>query len=81
MLMQLCEYSKEEIDSTIYNYYSGMAIKFENAPILVLDNIINQLQDELYIKLVIKESLDSCDLEKLNTISELEKRIKIELLK
>lgn len=58
-----------------------MAIKFENAPILVLNNIINQLQDELYIKLIIKESLDSCDLEKLNTISELEKRIKIELLK
>lgn len=74
MLMELCDYSKEEIDSTVNNSYSSMVIKPENAPILVLDDIVNQMQDELYIKMVIKELLDNCDLEKLNVISELDKK-------
>jgi transcriptional regulator with XRE-family HTH domain len=74
MLMELCEYSKEEIDSTVNNSYSSMVIKPENAPILVLDDIVNQMQDELYIKMVIKELLDNCDLEKLKVVSELDKK-------
>lgn len=74
MLMELCDYSKEEINSTVNNSYSSMVIKPENAPILVLDDIVNQMKDELYIKLVIKELLDCCDLEKLNTISKLNKK-------
>ena len=53
-----------------------MVIKPENAPILVLGDIVNQMQDELYIKMVIKELLDNCDLEKLNTIYELNKKDK-----
>lgn len=73
-LMELCDYSKEEIEATVNNSYSSMVIKPENAPILVLDDIVNQMQDELYIKMVIKELLDNCDLEKLNTISKLDKR-------
>ena len=81
MLMELCEYSKEEIDSTINNSYSSMVIKPENAPILVLDDIVNQMQDELYIKMVIKELLDNCDLEELNTISELNKKDKNRVIK
>ena len=76
MLMELCEYSKEEIESTVNNSYSSMVIKPENAPILVLDDIVNQMQDELYIKMVIKELLDNCDLEKLNTVYELNKKDK-----
>lgn len=74
MLMELCEYSKEEIEVTVNNSYSSMVIKPENAPILVLDDIVNQMQDELYIKMVIKELLDNCNLEKLSTISELDKK-------
>ncbi len=74
MLMELCEYSKEEIEATVNNSYSSMVIKPENAPILVLDDIVNQMQDELYIKMVIKELLDTCNLEKLKTISELDKK-------
>jgi transcriptional regulator with XRE-family HTH domain len=81
MLMELCEYSKEEIDSTINNSYSSMVIKPENAPILVLDDIVNQMQDELYIKMVIKELLDNCDLEELNFISELNKKDKNRVIK
>ena len=81
MLMELCEYSKEEIDSTVNNSYSSMVIKPENAPILVLDDIVNQMQDELYIKMVIKELLDNCDLEKLNTIYELNKKDKNRVIK
>ena len=81
ILMELCEYSKEEIDSTVNNSYSSMVIKPENAPILVLDDIVNQMQDELYIKMVIKELLDNCDLEKLNFISELNKRDKNRVIK
>lgn len=73
-LMELCEYSKEEIEATVNNSYSSMVIKPENAPILVLDDIVNQMQDELYIKMVIKELLDNCNLEKLNIISELDKK-------
>ena len=81
MLMELCEYSKEEIDSTVNNSYSSMVIKPENAPILVLDDIVNQMQDELYIKMVIKELLDNCDLEELNFISELNKKDKNRVIK
>ena len=81
MLMELCEYSKEEIDSTVNNSYSSMVIKPENAPILVLDDIVNQMQDELYMKMVIKELLDNCDLEELNFISELNKKDKNRIIK
>lgn len=81
MLMELCEYSKEEIDSTVNNSYSSMVINPENTPILVLDDIVNQMQDELYMKMVIKELLDNCDLEKLNTIYELNKKDKNRVIK
>lgn len=81
MLMELCEYSKEEIEVTVNNSYSSMVIKPENAPILVLDDIVNQMQDELYIKLVIKELLDNCNLEELNTISELDNKEKNRVIK
>lgn len=81
MLMELCEYSKEEIKSTVNNSYSSMVIKPENAPILVLDDIVNQMQDELYIKMVIKELLDKCNLEELNTITELDKKDKNKVIK
>ena len=73
-LMELCDYSKEEIEATVNNSYSSIVIKPENAPILVLDDIVNQMQDELYIKMVIKELLDNCNLEELNIISELDKK-------
>ena len=81
MLMELCEYSKEEIDSTVNNSYSSMVIKPENAPILVLDDIVNQVQDELYMKMVIKELLDNCDLEELNFIAKLNKKDKTRVIK
>ena len=81
MLTELCAYSKEEIDSTVNNSYSSMVIKPENAPILVLDDIVNQMQDELYMKMVIKELLDNCDLEELNFISELNKKDKTRVIK
>ena len=80
-LMELCEYSKEEIEATVNNSYSIMVIKPENAPILVLDDIVNQMQDELYIKMVIKELLVNCDLEKLSIISELDKKDKKRVIK
>ena len=73
-LMELCEYSKEEIEATVNNSYSSIIIKPENAPILVLDDIVNQMQDELYIKMVIKELLENCNLEELSIISELDKK-------
>lgn len=81
VLMELCEYSKEEIESTVNNSYSSMVIRPENAPILVLDDIVNQMQDELYIKMVIKELLENCNLEKLSTISELDKKEKNRVIK
>ena len=81
MLMELCEYSKEEIEATVNNSYSSMVIKPENAPILVLDDIVNQMQNELYIKMVIKELLDNCNLEELNFISELNKKDKNRVIK
>lgn len=81
MLMELCDYSKEEIESTINNSYSSMVIKPENAPILVLDDIVNQMQDELYIKMVIRELLDNCNLDELNVISELNKKDQNKVIK
>lgn len=73
-LMELCEYSKKEIEVTVNNSYSSIVIKPENAPILVLDDIVNQMQDELYIKMVIKELLDNCNLDELNIIYKLNKK-------
>lgn len=73
-LMELCDYSKEEIEATVNNFYCSIVIKPENAPILVLDDIVNQMQDELYIKMVIKELLENCNLEELSIISELDKK-------
>ena len=80
-LMELCEYNKEEIEATVNNSYRSIVIKPENAPILVLDDIINQMKDELYIKVVIKELLDNCNLEELNTISELDNKEKNRVIK
>lgn len=80
-LMKLCEYSKEEIDATVNNSYSGMAIKPENAPIFMLDDIVNQMQDELYIKMVIKELLNNCNLDELNIISKLDKKKQNRIIK
>lgn len=71
--MELCEYSKEEIEVTVNNSYINTVIKPENAPILILDDIVNQMQDELYIKIIIKELLENFDLEELNFISKLNK--------
>ena len=48
---------------------------------MLLDDIINQMQDELYIKMIIKELLDECDLEELNIISELNKKDKNRVIK
>lgn len=48
---------------------------------MLLDDIINQMQDELYIKMIIKELLDDCDLEELNIISELNKKDKNRVIK
>ena len=81
ILMELCEYSKEEIDSTVNNSYSSMVINPKNTPILVLDDMVNQMQDELYIKMIIKELLDNCNLEELNFISELNKKDKNRVFK
>jgi DNA-binding helix-turn-helix protein len=81
MLMELCEYSKEEIYATVNNSYSSMIIKPENAPILVIDDLVNQFQDELYIKLVIKELLDNCNLDELEIITELNKKEKNRVIK
>ena len=58
-----------------------MVIKTKNTLILVLDDIINQLQDELYIKMIIKELLDNCNLEKSNFIYELNKKDKNRVIK
>lgn len=80
-LMELCDYSKEEIKATVNNSYSSIVIKPENAPILVLDDIVNQMQDELYIKMVIKELLDNCNLDELNIISKLDKKEKNRVIK
>lgn len=80
-LMELCEYNKEEIEATVNNSYSSIVIKPENAPILVLDDIINQMKDELYIKMVIKELLDNCNLDELNIISKLDKKEKNRVIK
>lgn len=80
-LMKLCDYSKEDIEATKSNSYSSMVIKSENAPIFMLDDLVNQIQEELYIKLIIKELLTDCDIENLNTISELNSKEKSKVIK
>lgn len=58
-----------------------MFYKFLCWRFFVLDDIVNQMQYELYIKMVIKELLDNCNLEELNAISKLNKKEKNRVLK
>lgn len=75
-LMVLSGYSSKDIDASTNSTYSTMAIISDNAPVLVLDDLINKDSDKLFIKKVIKELLDTCDIDKLNILNEMNKKEK-----
>jgi len=69
-LMELCDYSKEEIKAIADNNYYSLAIRNKDASILMMEDLINLVQEQKYIKLVLKELLENCDVNNLKCLSE-----------
>ena len=80
-LMKICNYSKEETEAIANNNYYSALISAKDASILMLEDIKNIDQQQIYIKLILKELLDNCDIDKLNCISGLNKSEKTKLVK
>ena len=80
-LMELCDYSKEEIKAIADNNYYSLAIRNKDASILMMEDLINLVKEQKYIKLVLKELLENCDINNLNCLSELSKKEKTQVIK
>lgn len=80
-LMELCDYSKEEIKAIADNNYYSLAIRNKDASILMMEDLINLFQEQKYIKLVLKELLEICDVNNLKCLSELSKKEKTQVIK
>ena len=79
--MELCNYSKEEIKAIADNNYYSLAIRNKDASILMMEDLINLVQEQKYIKLVLKELLENCDVNNLKCLSELSKKEKTQVVK
>ena len=80
-LMELCDYSKEEIKAIANNNYYSLAIRNKDASILMMEDLINLVQEQKYIKLVLKELLENCDVNNLKCLSELSTKEKTQVIK
>lgn len=80
-LLKLSDYSEEDIVATTSNSYNSMAIIPENAPVLLLDDLLKQFKQELYVKKIIKELLKGIDISKFDIDSELKQTEKKKALK
>ena len=80
-LMELCDYSKEEIKAIADNNYYSLAIRNKDASILMMEDLILAEKEEKYIKLVLKELLEDCDVNNLKCLSELSKKEKTQIIK
>ena len=80
-LMELCDYSKEEIKAIADNNYYSLAIRNKDASILMMEDLINLVKEEKYIKLVLKELLENCDINNLKCLSGLSKKEKTQIIK
>ena len=64
-LMKLAEYNEEEIKAVASNNYNSFAIHTDNAPVIMIDDIIETEKEQLQIRRIIKELLDDCDVKNL----------------
>lgn len=80
-LLSLADYSQEDIIATTSNSYNSMTIINENAPVLLLDDLVKKLEEELYIDRVIKELLKNIDIDNLNIDSILKQTEKKKAIK
>lgn len=80
-LMKLSGYNSNEIEATANNSYNTMAIVPDDAPVIVLDDLVKQLEDELFIKQVLKELLENSNLEDLKVVLELSDKSKKRMIK
>lgn len=69
-LLKLADYSKEDIETSTSNSYN-IAVIPENAPIEFLGSMIKDIETEKYIKLILKELIEECDIDSLNVFSDL----------
>ena len=79
--MDNLKYSKEEIKAIADNNYYSLAIRNKDASILMMEDLINLVQEQKYIKLVLKELLENCDVNNLKCLSELSKKEKTQVIK
>lgn len=75
-LMKMCDYSKEEIKAIADNNYYSLAVKPKNGAILMMEDLIELEQDDIYVKMVIKELLENYDIDNLKSLSGLSKKEK-----
>lgn len=80
-LLKLADYSEEDIIASTSNSYNSMAIIDDNAPILLLDDLVKNLEEELYIGRVIKKLLKDIDADSLNVDSKLKQTEKKKAIK
>lgn len=80
-LLKLADYSEEDIIATTSNSYNSMAIVNESAPVLLLDDLVKNLEEELYIARVIKELLKDINVDNLNIDSNLKQTEKKKAIK
>lgn len=80
-LLELADYSEEDIIAATNNSYNSMAIINENAPVLLLDDLVKNLEKELYIDRVIKELLKNIDIDNLSIDSKLKQTEKKKAIK
>ncbi|MBP3635422.1 MAG: helix-turn-helix transcriptional regulator [Bacilli bacterium] len=80
-LLKLSDYSEEDIVAITSDSYNNIAIIPENAPVLLLDDLLKQFKEELYIKQIIKELLKDVDISKFDIESELKQTEKKKSIK
>ena len=73
--------SREEIKAIADNNYYSLAIRNKDASILMMEDLINLVQEQKYIKLVLKELLENCDVNNLKCLSELSTKEKTQVIK
>ena len=73
-LMKLAEYNEEEIEAVSSNNYNSFAIHTDNAPVLMIDDIIKIEKEQLQIRIIIKDLLDDCDVKKLKIGDDLQEK-------
>lgn len=80
-LLKLAGYDDKDIEAAVNNSYASMVFARSGTPVFVVPNLIDNLQDEIYLKQALVEILDNIDLENLDSIKSLPVRARKKAIK